>query len=144
MELVVVAHCLLNPDVRVRGLAGKKLDIKGNVIQLPCPESIYFGKLRWEVTKEQMDIPMYRRFCREAFQSIADILEQHKDDNITFIGVSKSPSCAAQTTTVGYKGGMIKKAHEAKHEHISGMGVFFEEIKWELKKRGIEVRYQDA
>ena len=144
MELVVVAHCLLNPGVRVKGLAVNKLDIKGNVIQLPCPESVYFGKLRWEVTKEQVDIPMYRRICRELFQPIADILEQHKDSEITFIGVSKSPSCAAQTTTVGYKGGMIKKAHEAKHEHISGMGVFFEEIEKELNKRGIRARYKDA
>ena len=143
MELVVVAHCLLNPGVRVKGLAGKKLDIKENVIQLPCPESIYFGKLRWEVTKEQLEIPMYRRFCRELFQPIADILEQNKDSDITFIGVSKSPSCAAKITTVGYKGGMIKKAH-AKHEHIDGMGVFFEEIEKELEKRGIRVRYQDA
>jgi len=74
MELVVVGHCLLNPAVRVQGLAGNKLDIKGNVIQLPCPESVYFGKLRWEVTKEQVDIPMYRRICRELFQPVADIL----------------------------------------------------------------------
>ena len=70
--------------------------------------------------------------------------EQHKDSEITFIGVSRSPSCAARTTTVGYKGGMIKKVHEAKHEHIDGMGVFFEEIEKELEKRGIRARYRDA
>jgi predicted secreted protein len=144
MELVVVAHCLLNPSVRVQGLAGKKPGIKGNVIQLPCPESVYFGKRRWEVSKEQLEIPMYRRFCRELFQPVADILEQHKDCEITFIGVAKSPSCAALTTTIGYRGGIIEKAHEAKHEHIAGMGVFFEEIEKELEKRGIRVRYQDA
>jgi len=45
---------------------------------------------------------------------------------------------------VGYKGGMIKKVHEAKHEHIDGMGVFFEEIEKELEKRSIRARYRDA
>lgn len=56
------------------------------------------------------------------------------------MGVSKSPSCGAKTTTVGYKGGRIKKVE---HEHISGMGIFMEEIKKELERRGIEARFRD-
>lgn len=141
MKLTVVAHCLLNPEVRLEGLPCKKVSFQGNVIQLPCPESIYLGRLRWEVSREQLDFPMYRRFCRELFLPVADLLQQRKDWEIIFIGVSKSPSCAASITTVGYKGGRIK---ESKHEHVSGMGIFFEEIEKELKERGIKARYRDA
>ncbi len=140
-NIYVIAHCLLNPLVRVKGFPVKKQSFEGNIIQLPCPESIYFGKLRWEVSKEQLDFPRYRRFCRELFLPIADILEQLKDYEIIVVGVSKSPSCAAQTTTIGYKGGKVK---ETKHEHVLGMGIFFEEIEKELKKRRIKVKYHEV
>lgn len=140
MKIVVVAHCLLNPGVRVRGFPVKKHNFGENIIQLPCPESIYFGALRWEVSKEQLDFPKYRRFCRKLFLPVADILEIHKENQITIIGVSKSPSCGAHTTTIGYKGGRVR---ETGHEHVLGKGVFFEEIEKELNKRGIKAVYKE-
>lgn len=141
MKLMVAAHCLLNPEVRVRGVSGARLNVKEHVLQLPCPEYLYFGPLRWEVSREQLDFRRYREFCRGLFLPIADMLEQDKHSEITIVGVSKSPSCAAQLTTVGYRGGRIR---ETPHEHTSGMGIFFQEIEKELKERGIRAEFQDA
>lgn len=158
VQIIVVAHCYLNPTVRLkghvkRGLAGAPTEsehmgrlpgIGGeNLIQLPCPEAIYFGVHRWELTKNQLDFSAYRRFCRKIFEPYADILGAlaREGAEIKILGVAKSPSCAAETTTIGYPGGRVK---ETTHEHIKAMGVFFEEIKSELEKRGIKAEYYDA
>lgn len=143
MQITVVAHCYLNPSVRLKGL-GRLPKIEGeNLVQLPCPEAIYFGFHRWEATKNQLDFPKYRRFCRKIFEPYADTLAAlaREGAEIKILGVAKSPSCAAETTTIGYPGGRVK---ETKHEHIKAMGAFFEEIKSELEKRGVKAEYYDA
>ncbi|MDD2665756.1 MAG: hypothetical protein PHD13_04620 [Methanocellales archaeon] len=139
-RIQVVAHCLLNPTVKI----GKKIEFISNtpVIQLPCPETIYFGLNRWETTKNQLDFPKYRRFCRRLFRPYADLIQQlaEKGIHIEIIGVAKSPSCATELTTRGYLGGKIKRCE---HEHVVGKGVFFEEIESELSQRGIPIKMSD-
>ena len=137
-EIYVMAHCLLNPAVRLKGLKPPERSSLGdNIIQLPCPESIYMGPKRWEVTKEQLDIPNYRRFCRQIFQPAADTIEMlyHSGHPITLVGIPGSPSCGALTTSTGMEGGRL---HETGHTHIQGSGIFFEEINRELEERCIE------
>ena len=137
-EIYVMAHCLLNPAVRLKGLKPPEHSSLGdNIIQLPCPESIYMGPKRWEVTKEQLDIPNYRRFCRQIFQPAADTIEMlyHSGHHITLVGIPGSPSCGALTTSTGMEGGRL---HETGHTHIQGSGIFFEEINRELEERCIE------
>ncbi|MDI6888209.1 MAG: hypothetical protein QMC78_00730 [Methanocellales archaeon] len=140
MKTLVVAHCLLNPTVRIG--EGAKLKVSGPVIQLPCPETIYLGLSRWEVTKNQLDIPEYREFCRKLFKPYADMIQQlvERGADVELIGVAKSPSCGAELTSTGYPGGKIA-IH--KHEHVSGKGIFFEEIEAELNRRGIELKFRD-
>jgi predicted secreted protein len=128
----------------VAGLSGRGFKPVVPVIQLPCPELIYFGKFRWEVTWEQLNTAGYRRFCRELFEPYADMVEElARGGDVIFevVGVSKSPSCGCMTTTVGYCGGRVR---EVEHTHIAGRGVFIEEIERELEKRGIYVRFCDA
>ncbi|MDF1558009.1 MAG: hypothetical protein P1P80_07520 [ANME-2 cluster archaeon] len=142
-EIHVTAHCLLNPAVRLKGLKPlEPLSLKDNVIQLPCPESIYLGPNRWEVTKEQLDIPNYRRFCRRIFQPAADTIEMlyRSGYDITLVGVKGSPSCGALTTSMGMEGGRLR---EADHTHVQGRGIFFEEIIQELGKRGVEFNIKE-
>lgn len=140
MKISVVAHCLLNPTVRIG--KGTEFKISGPVIQLPCPETIYLGLCRWEVTKNQLDIPRYREFCRGLFKPYADMIQQlvEKGADVEIIGVAKSPSCGAKRTSTGYLGGKIA-IH--KHEHVSGKGIFFEEIEAELSRRGIKLTFRD-
>ena len=143
----VIAHCYLNPETRVKGI--KSIDskriqnqINSNgvqnepIIQLPCPEMIYFGVNRRENTKDQFDFPNYRRFCSDLFLPYADMIEMFEKDGyrILITGVSKSPSCGVLTTSVGGEAG---KCDVFENKIEKGRGVFFEEIENELNKRNI-------
>ena len=137
-EIHVISHCFLNPAARLKGLKPlPPLDLPGNIIQLPCPEATYSGLNRWEITREQLDCPNYRRFCRKIFQPTADILQMlyQAGYTIKLLGVRGSPSCGVMTTSVGFEGGRLEKKD---HVHIQGMGIFFEEIIQELESRDIE------
>ncbi len=143
-DVLIVPHCILNPTTRVKGLgyntdaAQKLLQTSQNIIQLPCPELLYFGDKRWEVTQDQLDIPNYRRFCRKLARPYADTISiLHKQGHtIHLAGISKSPSCAVDVTTIGYGGGLIKNAHP-EHKHVMGSGIFTEELRRLLGKMGM-------
>jgi predicted secreted protein len=140
-EVLVISHCLLNPIVRVKGVKpARPIDTWGaNVIQLPCPEAMFFGMRRREITKDQLDHPAYRRFCREIFTHIADL--SARGANIKIVGVPKSPSCGVKITSVGGEPGKVKEFH---HRHEPEPGVFMEEIMKELKKRNVKFEIEDA
>jgi len=50
-EILVLAHCLQNPFVKVKGLEPLSFQAEDPTIQLPCPEALYLGLDRWAVTK---------------------------------------------------------------------------------------------
>lgn len=133
----VVAHCLLNPLTRVKDLRPVAYRIKGPMIQLPCPEALYSGLDRWAVTKNQLDVPEFRRFCRSLVTHYADEIEglASKGCRIRVVGLEGSPSCGAVTTSAGYSGGKIQPQA---HQHVKGAGVFFEELFDELRLRGVD------
>jgi len=141
--LQVVAHCLLNPETRLKGLSPVIFRPEAPLIQLLCPEAIVLGLDRWAVTKNQIDIPSYRRRCREIFSHQADLIEQFakKGYEIEVVGVADSPSCGINSTTSGYIGGKIRPED---HSHVSGMGVFMEEVAGELRGRGVSFRFVEA
>ena len=136
MQLQAVAHCLLNPHTRVKGLGPLDFKPEPPLIQLPCPEALYLGLDRWAVTRNQLDVSEFRRFCRSLIVQHADIIEllASKGNSIRIVGVAGSPSCGVLTTSVGYQGGRVR---EAPHEHVPGMGVFMEELTRELELRGV-------
>jgi predicted secreted protein len=144
-RVLVLGHCLLNPLARVKGAKPViPIDAKdANVIQLPCPESMYLGMRRREITKDQLDHPSYRRFCREILTPFADMLEDlaANEISIRIIGVPKSPSCGVRITSVGGEPGKSKEFH---HSHVPGPGVFMEEIIKELERRGVKFEIDDA
>ena len=144
-EVKVIGHCLLNPLARIKGAKPPlPLDTKdANVIQLPCPEAMFFGMRRREITKDQLDHPAYRRFCRKLFTPFADLLEDLAASGIKvkIIGVPKSPSCGVEITSVGGEPGKVKEFH---HSHAPGPGVFVEEIINELEKRNVKFEIEDA
>jgi len=144
-EVMVIGHCLLNPLARIKGAKPPlPIDTKGaNVIQLPCPEAMFFGIRRREITRDQLDHPAYRRFCREVFTPFADLLEDLAASGvkIKIIGVPKSPSCGVEITSVGGEAGKVKEFH---HSHAPGPGMFMEEIIKELKKRNVNFEIKDA
>ena len=136
MEIQVVAHCLLNPHTRVKGLGPLGFRPEPPLIQLPCPEALYLGLDRWAVTRNQLEVPEFKRFCRSLIVHYADLIEMlaSKGASIRIVGLAGSPSCGVQTTSAGYLGGRVR---EASHEHVPGMGVFMKELTRELERRGV-------
>lgn len=138
VEVRVVAHCLLNPYTRVKGLKAPEFHLRPEspLIQLPCPEVLYMGLDRWAVTRNQLDVPEFRRFCRSLITHYADLVEMlaRKGARIKIVGVAGSPNCGVRTTSTGYEGGRVQ---ECEHSHVSGRGIFMEELLAELERRGI-------
>jgi predicted secreted protein len=143
MELQAVAHCLLNPHTRVKGLEGPKFKAEGPLIQLPCPEALYLGLDRWAVTRNQLDVPEFRRFCRSLIVHYADLIGMMASQgaSINIVGVATSPSCGIFTTSTGYQGGRVQASP---HRHVPGRGVFMEELIGELERRGISFKCQET
>lgn len=147
-EIRVVAHCLLNPSTRVKGLRPLAFRLcpeaegEGPLIQLPCPEALYMGLDRWAVTRNQLDVPEFRRFCRSLIIHYADIIEMlaKKGFRIRITGVAGSPSCGVCTTSSGYTGGRVR---ECEHANVAGRGIFMEELMEEMERRGVEVTVEE-
>ena len=150
-DVLIVPHCILNPLTRVKGLeysvnaAQRLLQTSQNIIQLPCPELLYFGAKRWEVTQDQLEIPNYRRFCRKLARPYADTIAIFHKQGLTIhlAGISKSPSCATNVTTIGYRGGLITNANQT-HTHVKGNGIFTQELLKLLGEMNIEIECEDV
>ena len=142
-EITIVSHCLLNPLTRVKGLAPVRFSPAGPVIQLPCPEALYMGLDRWTVTKNQMDVPQFRKFCQTLIAPHADLMEMlaRQGVRLRIVGVANSPSCGVDTTSVGHTGGRVA---EQAHAHVAGRGVFMEELLAEMKRRGVACRAEEV
>jgi len=141
-EITVAAHCLLNPLTRVRGLAPLPFQPEGPTVQLPCPEALYLGIARWAVTRNQLDVPQFRRFCCTLIEHYADILQMlaSQGARLRIVGVTGSPSCGVATTSSGYTGGRVR---ECEHARVAGRGVFMEEMLAELERRGVQVEAKE-
>jgi predicted secreted protein len=141
-EITVAAHCLLNPSTRVKGLRTVPFRPEGAIIQLPCPEALYMGLDRWSVTRNQLDVPEFRRLCRSLIVHYADLLEMlaRQGKRVKIVGMAGSPSCGVDTTSIGYAGGRVR---ESEHEHVPGKGIFMEEFMAELERRGISFEAEE-
>jgi predicted secreted protein len=142
-DIIVAAHCLLNPLTRVKGRIPVSFRLNGPTIQLPCPEALYMGLERWAVTRNQLDVPEFRRFCRQLIAPYADLLEMmaRQGAQLRIVGLAGSPSCGVATTSSGYSGGRVR---EQQHEHVAGRGVFMEELLSELERRAVDYRAEEA
>jgi len=155
-EIVVLAHCHLNVNTKVHGLAsypGARTDALlplieagAGIVQLPCPEATYLGMKRWGMTVEQYDTPAYRRHCREILAPVIDTLAALAADGCVIrnvLGVDGSPSCGVAETCSGYCGGEIEQivdgdAPAQRAVRKPGRGVFMEELEEALRSAGIE------
>jgi len=151
-KIVVVAHCILNQNARVFGIASypgmipeivEVLKARNvGVVQMPCPELAYEGLNRWSQTKEQYATPMFRRHCQQIATSITDQIQEYLKNGFkvyAILGVDGSPTCGVTRTSVGFKGGDIEKAARLKARFVEGSGVFIEELRAELEKRRISI-----
>ena len=152
-KIVVVAHCILNQNSRVQGLAKFKGTITPiveiltksgvGIIQMPCPEFLYMGYKRWAQTKEQYDITPYRRLCRKIAKQIGSQIHEYAKNGVeiaAILGIEGSPTCAVTKTTKGYTGGDPTKIQNQKGEKIREKGILIEELEKILTKMKIKTR----
>ena len=135
-KIVIVAHCVLNQNSRVRGIAHyagmiyEIIDVirkhEAGIIQMPCPELTYAGLPRPSQTKEQYDTQAFRRHCRQIASSTADQVTEYVRNGfkvLAILGVEGSPTCAVEKTSI----------------QEANLGILMEELQSELKKRKVEV-----
>ena len=148
-KFALVAHCILNQNSRVLGLAERTSVImeileflmdKGlGIIQMPCPELTYAGILRQSRTKDQYDNTMFRRYCRGIAEEIVDHIQEYSKCGINakiVIGVDGSPSCGVNGTS---KETVCENL--SRHEKVKGSGVLIEELQSALKKKKISIPF---
>jgi predicted secreted protein len=151
-RVVVVAHCHLNVNTKVRGLAGYpgvRADVVApllaegvGIVQLPCPEATFLGMKRWGMTVEQYDTPAYRRHCRRILRPVIDTLVALAEDGCAIesvLGVEGSPSCGVDTTCGGYAGGELEDAAAQQATRIAGRGVLIDEMRGMMDDAGLSV-----
>lgn len=151
--MVLLAHCILNPNAKVSGIAQTSGAIPGivegllregiGIVQLPCPEQTFGGCLRWGMTREQYDTPRYRRHCRDILESIVDQSEDYLRGGyeiLGIVGVDGSPSCGVERTCIGYEGGEIASMRALPIcSFAAGRGVFMECLLSMFEDRGLSI-----
>jgi predicted secreted protein len=155
----VLAHCHLNANTKVHGLAtyaGIRSDVIAplvlagvGVVQLPCPEATFLGMARWGMTREQYDTVAYRRHCEAIAAPVIDTLCQLAADGCTIevvLGVDGSPSCGVTRTCQGYTGGEIETLFDAGYipraHDAARPGVFMEVFRSLLQAADLQVEFR--
>jgi len=130
-RIALVAHCILNQNSRVFGLAERSSAITEiveflirndmGIIQMPCPELTYAGILRKSQTKDEYNNIMFRNHCRKIAEEIVEQVQEYLKGKIKatiIIGVDGSPSCG-----------------------ITDSGILIEELRSMLEKKGLTVPF---
>lgn len=110
-KIIFLAHCILNVNAKVDGLASypaavRELtdflaDQKVGMIQLPCPETEVLGVRRWGHVKEQLSHPFYSECCARLLSPFVRQAAMYQEQGYTLlgiIGIDGSPSCGVKKT----------------------------------------------
>ncbi len=152
MGVAFVAHCLLNQNSKVgdgahcAGVYSPVVDVlraKGwRIEQMPCPELAFTGLNRFWAVREQLDTAAYRKHCRRLAVTVADMISVRvqQGEDIALIGVEGSPSMGVRITSSDPARGGLPEWPEGTAELTDGEGIFVEELRRELGRRGIAPR----
>ena len=133
-KVVVLAHCVLNQNSRVSGLAYYPASVREVVnflvkhdigmVQMPCVEVMYEGLSRKARIKEQYDTPKFRSLCRQVARATVKLIQEYLRNDVgvlAVLGVEGSPSCGVKEPA----------------------GILTEELETELKKKEISVPFHE-
>ncbi len=150
-KIVLLAHCILNQNARVRGSAShsgaitdvvKVLVESGvGIVQLPCVETTHFGVHRWAGTQKQFATPSYQRRARKELEPIiADLAEYQKAGYqiLAAVGIEGSPTCGIfKTSATDWPGGYPNQDLPPLGL-VDGMGTFFEVLFTLMEQCGVK------
>ncbi len=105
-RLVLVSHCLLNQNAKVRGIAAYPgvfqpvvdllLASGVGILQMPCPEMTYLGASRWGHVRSQFDSPFFRKHCHSLAEEMLDQAADYLRCGyrvLGFVMIDGSPAC---------------------------------------------------
>lgn len=149
MGVAFVANCLLNQNAKVDGGAVcpgvyapvvELLRERGwRIEQLPCPELSFAGLNRFWAVREQYDTLAYRRHCRRLAAAMAGAIATRvgAGEDVVLVGVEGSPSMGVCITSSDPRRGGRPSWEDGAPELTEGSGIFVEELRAELRRRGI-------
>lgn len=157
-KIIVLAHCYLNQNARVRPYASMKGTFKEliiplinddfGIIQLPCPETTACGLSRWEAVTEQYDNPGFRRHCRSILQPFIDQLSEHQrvgDKLHAVLGVPFSPCCGTQYNPSNPDwGGPVLEEKAPSFKIVEGPAIFMQELMQMCEQARINIEFMDV
>ena len=135
---LVVPHCLLNQEVRAKGLTPHP-EVKEKILtiankynveieQLPCPEFLFLGERKPKDFAEYEKLPGFKNFCGGLAERVCSELAKFEASSLLVIGIARSPSCSLSEV---YIKGTLRK----------GKGLFMQELEKRLKAKWIELDY---
>jgi len=94
---------------------------------------------RYWTEKEQHDTTAYRRHCERLGEAVAGAIGARvkRGEDVVLVGVEGSPSMGVTITSSDPMRGGRPEWPEGTAEQISGEGIFVEEIRKALARRGI-------
>lgn len=160
-KLCIISHCLLNcnakvesPCSRYKGVLKELLygliENDYGIIQLPCPETTYYGMRRWGHVREQFDNPHFRKHCKEILEPVIDQMKDYLSNGYRLdyvIGVNGSPSCGIDMSCSSYKWkGEISRWESIDYikgslEYKEVPGIFMEELMSLLEVNNMKTKF---
>lgn len=153
-KIAFVAHCLLNANAKVIGLARyagvfqelivQLIQRQCGIVQLPCPELQYMGLKRWDMTKEQYDFVNYRQFCRKLADDMVKQMLMYQVQGYQLVGlfaVDGSPTCGMNHSCAGFKGGCFQAGQMYLEQLTEERGIFMEELLSLIHQQQINIPY---
>lgn len=110
-KIAIISHCIINQNSVVKGeykdmniffpFIKKLFEENIGILQLPCPETEYYGLRRWGHVKEQFDNCGYRKYLEKIINSFVDIIKEYINNEYEIVGIygiAGSPSCGVNLT----------------------------------------------
>lgn len=151
-KIALLAHCLLNQQAKVVGLArypaqapriADILDEYGySIIQMPCPEMYAAGLNRWGQVREQYNCFGYRKTYRQLAEFVVDGIMDYAAAGyeIVLLAIDGSPSCGVTLTesNADWGGSMVYFSEiTSPLDYVPQAGVFIELLQEVCRERGI-------
>lgn len=161
-KIAIISHCIINQNSVVKGeykdmniffpFIKKLFEENIGILQLPCPETEYYGLRRWGHVKEQFDNCGYRKYVEKIVNSFVDIIKEYINNGYEIVGIygiAGSPSCGVNLTCSANWEGEIslykdKEDIVSRVKMINESGIFMEIFKSVLDKNKISIPFYDV
>ena len=158
-KIVALAHCLLNINAKVDGIATSPAGATElvsllmqngfGIIQLPCVEQDMCGIRRWGQVKNQLNHPSFIARCNEMLTPVVNQLEDFYNNGYKIcgiIGVDGSPSCGVNLSCSGEWYGEIGEIYNTMEkantlEMTEESGVMIDVLKKMLSSRKMSIPF---